>query len=141
MEKGKWDGGPICYCCGERHEGGWQDFPKASNKENPKTADMVGSGNFYLRTGKKWDNTHKTTTPKVKKGVVYAAFKEDSESNDEDEETVLHSYAQLLKANGFINISVHGDANREESRSFDGIRCLNLASDAYTLMTHLYPTF
>ena len=33
---------------------------------------------------------------------------------------MLPSYAQLLKANGFINISVHGGANSEESRSFDG---------------------
>ena len=21
--KGKWDGSTICYCCGERHKGGW----------------------------------------------------------------------------------------------------------------------
>ena len=25
MEKGKWDGGPICYCCGKRHKGGWRE--------------------------------------------------------------------------------------------------------------------
>ena len=40
LEKGKWDGGPICYCCGKRHKGGWQEFPKASNKYKLKTADM-----------------------------------------------------------------------------------------------------
>ena len=57
--KVKWDGGPICYCCGEIHEGGWQECPKASNKEKSKTADTVGSGNFNPRTGKKWDNTTK----------------------------------------------------------------------------------
>ena len=45
---------------------------------------------------------------------------EDSNSNDEDEEKVLPSYGQLLKANGFINISVLGGANSEESGSFDG---------------------
>ena len=73
---------------------------------------MVYLGHFYPRTGKKWDNTHKTATPKVKKGVVQAAVEEDSKSNDEDKETVLTSYAQLLKTNGFINISVHGDVNR-----------------------------
>ena len=33
---------------------------------------------------------------------------------------VLPSYAQLLKANGFINISVHEDSKRKESRHFDG---------------------
>ena len=43
------------------------------NKEQLKTADMVGFGNFDPRTGKKWDNTHKTSTRKVKKGVVQAA--------------------------------------------------------------------
>ena len=81
---------------------------------------MVGSGHFDPRTGKKWDNTHKTATPKVNKRVVQAAFEEDRKSNDKDEETGMHSYAQLLKANGFINISVHGDAKRTESGSFDG---------------------
>ena len=73
---------------------------------------MVGSGNFDPRTGKKWDNTHKTATPKVKKGVVQAAVEEDSTSNEEDNATVLTSYTQLLKANGFITSSVHGDSNR-----------------------------
>ena len=24
VEKEKWDGSPICYCCGKRHEGGWR---------------------------------------------------------------------------------------------------------------------
>ena len=33
---------------------------------------------------------------------------------------MIPSYTELLKANGFINISFHGDANREESGSFDG---------------------
>ena len=32
LEKGKWDGGPICYCCGEIHEGRWQECLKAPNK-------------------------------------------------------------------------------------------------------------
>ena len=88
-------------------------------------------GYFDPRTGKKLDNTLKTATPMVKKGVVQSAFKEDSKSNNEEKETLLPSYAQLLKANGFINISVHEDSNREESRSFYvdavsefGIRCL-----------------
>ena len=81
---------------------------------------MVGLGHFDPRTVKKWDNTHKTATPKVKKGVVQAAVKEKSNSNNKDEETVLPSYTQLLKASGFIDINFHGDANREESGSFDG---------------------
>ena len=45
----------------------------------------------------------------------------------------MPSYPQILKANGFINISVHGDAYRGESGSFDGdmvsefgIRCLQI---------------
>ena len=91
VEKGKWDGGTICYCCGKIHEGGWRECPKASNKEKLKTAGMAGSGHFDPRTGKKWESTHKTATPKVKKGVVQAVVKEDSESNDKDEETVLTS--------------------------------------------------
>ena len=33
---------------------------------------------------------------------------------------MLPSYAHILKTNEFINISVHGGANREESGSFDG---------------------
>ena len=93
---------------------------------------MVGLGNFDPRTGTKWYNNHKTATAKVKKGVVQAAAEEDRESNEEDKETGLPSYAQLIKANGFINISVHGDANREEFGSIDGdavsefgIRCLH----------------
>ena len=81
---------------------------------------MVGLGNFDPRTGTKWYNNHKTATAKVKKGVVQAAAEEDRESYEVDKETGLPSYAQLIKANGFINISVHGDANREESGSFDG---------------------
>ena len=81
---------------------------------------MVGSGNFDPRTGKKWDTTPNTATPKAKKGVVQAAIEENSESDDEDEETVLPYYAQLIKPNGFINISVHGGANSEEPGSFDG---------------------
>ena len=100
---------------------------------------MVGSGNFDPRTGKKQDNTHKTSTPKVKEGVVQAEVEEDSNRNEEGEDTVLPSYSQLLKANGFINISVHGDAKRKESGSFDGdamsefgIRCLHI-DDAYLL--------
>ena len=94
---------------------------------------MVGSGNFDPRTGNKWDNTHKTATPKVKKGVVQAAVEEDSESNNKVNDTVLHSYAQLLKATVFINISVHGDTKIKESRNFDmdtvsefGIGCLQI---------------
>ena len=75
-EKGKWDGGPICYCCVEIHKRGWQECLKASNKEESKTAYIVCSGHFNIRTGKKWDNTHKTATPKVKKGVVQAAVEE-----------------------------------------------------------------
>ena len=133
VEKGKWDGSPICYCCVKRHKGRWWECPKASNKEKSKTADMVGFGHFYLRTVKKWDNIHKNTTPKVKKEVVQDAVEEYSKSNDEDKETVLPSYAHLIKANGFVNISVHGDANREESGSFDrdavsefGIGCLQI---------------
>ena len=110
VEKGKWYGGPIFYYCSKRHIGGWREFSKASNKEKSKTADMVGLGHFDPRTVNKWDNTNKTATPKIKRGVVQAAVKEDSKSNDEGEEKVLPSYAQLLKANGFINISVHGDA-------------------------------
>ena len=46
---------------------------------------------------------------------------------------MLPSYAQIIKANGFVNIIVHGDANKEESRSFDrdavsefGIGCLQI---------------
>ena len=35
-------------------------------------------GHFDPRTGNKCDNTHKTATLKVKKGVVHAAVKEDS---------------------------------------------------------------
>ena len=70
MEKGKWDGGTICYCCGKIHEGGWRECPKASKKETSKKAAIVGPGHFDPRTGNKWDNTHKTATPKVKKGVV-----------------------------------------------------------------------
>ena len=120
LEKGKWYGGPICYYCGERHEDGWWECPKASNKEKSKTFDMVGLGHFDPRTGKKWDTTPKTATSKVKKGVVQAAVREDSKSDDEEKETVLPSYAQLLKANGFIKISLLGGANSEESRSFDG---------------------
>ena len=119
-EKGKWGGGLIYYCCGKRHEGRWREFPKASNQEKSKTADMVGLGNFDHRMGKKWDNTHKTTITKVKKGVVQAVVEEDRERNNEDKETVLTSYAQILKANGFINISFHRDANREEFGSFGG---------------------
>ena len=42
-----------------------------------------------------------------------AAVEEESESNDKDEEMALPSYAQLLKDNGFINISVHGDTKRK----------------------------
>ena len=74
---------------------------------------MVGSGNFDPRTGNKWDNTHKTDTPKVKKGVVQAVVEEDIKSNGKDKDTVLPYYYQILKANGFINISVHGDAKRK----------------------------
>ena len=85
-----------------------------------KTADMVGSGNFNPRTGKKWYNNHKTATPKSKKGVVQAAVEDYSKSNNEGKETVTPSYAHLLKANIFINISVHGDAKTKESGSFDG---------------------
>ena len=55
---------------------------------------------------------------------------------------VLPSYAQLLKANGFINISVHGDAKRKESRSFDvdavsefGIGCLQIDDESLPVMT------
>ena len=46
---------------------------------------------------------------------------------------MLPSYVQLLKANGFTNISVHEDANREESGGVDGnavpefgIECLHI---------------
>ena len=80
--KVKWGGVPIFYCCGERHKGGWRECPKASNKENSKTSDMVGSGHFDPRTGKKWDNTHKTATSKVKKGVVQDTVEEDSNRNE-----------------------------------------------------------
>ena len=80
-----------------------------------KTADMVSSGHFDPKTGKKWDNIQKTATPKFKKGVVQAVVEEDSESNNEGEEMVLPSYAQLLKANRFINISFHGDYKRKKS--------------------------
>ena len=75
----------------------------------------------------------KTATPKFKKGLVQAEVEEDTKSNDEGEETVLPSNAQLLEANGFINISVHGDAKIKESGSFDrdavsefGIGCLQI---------------
>ena len=88
VEKGKWDGGPICYCCGKIHEGEWRECPKASNKEKSKTVDMVDSGNLYPRAVKKWDNTHKNATPKVKKGVVQYAVEEDSKSNNTDEDKV-----------------------------------------------------
>ena len=54
---------------------------------------MVGLGHFYPRTGKKWYNTHKTATPKVKKGVVQAVVEEYSKSNDKEKETVMPSYA------------------------------------------------
>ena len=70
IEKGKWYCGHIFYCCGNRHKVRLQECLKASNKEKSKTADTVGSGNFNPRTGKKWYNTHKTSTPKVKNGVV-----------------------------------------------------------------------
>ena len=86
---------------------------QASNNKESKTADMVSTGNFDPRTGKNWDNTPKTATPKVKKVVVKAAVEEDNESNTEDEEMVLPSYSQLLKANIFINNSVHGDTKRK----------------------------
>ena len=99
VEKGKWDGGPICYCCGERHEGGWWECSKALNKESSNTANMVGLGYFDPRMGKKWDTTPKTATPKFNKGLVQVAVKEDRESDDEEEETVLPSYTQLLKSN------------------------------------------
>ena len=98
---------------------------------------MVGLGHFDPRMRKKWDTTPKTATPKVKKGVVQAAVEEHSESDNKDEETVLTSYAQILMANKFVNISVHGGANSEESGSFDGdavsefgIGCLQI-DDAY----------
>ena len=78
VEKGKWGGGPICYYCGKRHKGGWREYPRASNKKKSKTADMVGSGNFDPRTRNKWDNTHTTATPKVKKGEVQAAVNQNS---------------------------------------------------------------
>ena len=81
---------------------------------------MVRSGHFDPRTGNKWNTTHKTATPKVKKGVVQSAVKEDIERDDKDKKTVLPSYTQILKANGFIHVSAHGGANREESKSFDG---------------------
>ena len=81
---------------------------------------MVGSGNSDPRTVKKWDNTNKTATPKVKKGVLQSAFEKDSKSNNEGEEILLPYYAQLRKYNGCINISVHGDAKRKESRNFEG---------------------
>ena len=53
LEKGKWDGGTICYCCGERYEGGWRECLKASNKEKSKISNMVGLGHFDPKTGKK----------------------------------------------------------------------------------------
>ena len=43
---------------------------------------MFGSGNFDPRMGKKWDNTHKISTPKVNKGVVQAKVKR--ERNDKE---------------------------------------------------------
>ena len=52
--------------------------------------------------------------------MAQAAVEEYREIDKKDEETVLPSYDQLLKANGFINISVHGGSNSEESGSFDG---------------------
>ena len=110
-----------------------EGVPEVINKEKSKTGDMFGSGHFDPRTGKKWDNTHKTATPKVKREVLQALVEEDRKSNDKGEYTVLTSYAQLLKANGFINISVHGDAKIKESRNFEGdavsefgIRCLQI---------------
>ena len=57
--------------------------------EKSKTSDMVGSGHFDPKTGKNWDTTPKTATPKVKKGIVQAAVEEDRESDNEDEEAVL----------------------------------------------------
>ena len=81
---------------------------------------MVGLGHLDTRTGNKWYSAHKTATHKAKKMVLKAAVNEDSESNDEGEERVLPFYSQILKANGFINISVHRDAKRKESGSFDG---------------------
>ena len=45
---------------------------------------------------------------------------DDSKSNENDKETVMHFYAQVLKDNRFINISVHGGDDIEESRSFYG---------------------
>ena len=54
---------------------------------------MVGLGYFDPRTVKKWDTTPKTATPKFKKGLFQAGVEKDSESNDEDKETVLPSYA------------------------------------------------
>ena len=55
----------------------------------------------------------KPPPPKVNKGVVQADVEEDSKINDGDEETVLPSYAHLLKSNRFVNISIHADAKRE----------------------------
>ena len=56
-------------------------------------------GVFRSQNGKEWDTTPKTATPKFNKGLVQVAVKEDRESDDEEEETVLPSYTQLLKSN------------------------------------------
>ena len=81
-------------------------------------------------------------TLNVKKGVVQDTVKEDIKSDDEDKETLLPSYAHILKANRFINIIVQGSVNSEESRSFDGyavsefdILCLQIDDVSLTGMT------
>ena len=65
--------------------------PEGIKQRKVKDSGHGRLGVFRSQNRKNWDNTHKTATPKVKKGVVQAAVEEDSKSNDEDKYKVLPS--------------------------------------------------
>ena len=52
VEKVKWDGGPICYCCGNIHEGRVAGVPEGTKQGKVEDSGHGRLGAFRYQNGK-----------------------------------------------------------------------------------------
>merc|ERR1712194_170324 len=105
------NGFPLCYACGEKHEGGYRRCPNVSDEVRIKTIAAVKAAHFAKKDNdsstiitKGTASTGKRSGPK--KGAAFAEVEEEDDEDEEEEDLPLPTYQEYLRENGVIQLNV-----------------------------------
>ena len=140
--EGKWL--PTCYCCGEKHGGGYRKCPNVSDAVRLKTIKAVRVAHFAKKddddstiSTKATASTSKRSAPKKGAAIAKVAEEDDEEEEEEEDDLPLPTYEEYLCENGVISLYV-GKTDRiseGDCVSEFGIGCVQVSDVAKATTT------